>query len=66
MQRTLGPSIALDASAMSPPDSLAVTPSGRLPTEWPGGDLTLTQCDGDDDSRTLRAWPSGAIETVDP
>ena len=64
-QRTLAAAIGLDATALTPADSLAFGPAGRLPSAWTGGLVAIADASGDG-TRALRAWPSGSIETLDP
>lgn len=63
-QRTLASTIGLDAAALTPADSLAFGPAGRLPLAWTGGLVTVAEAGGEC-ARSLRAWPSGSIETLD-
>ena len=65
LQRTLNGSVALDASALTPADSLAFGPAGSLPGGWTGGIVAIASA-ATGDGRILRAWPSGSIETLSP
>jgi len=64
VQRSLDGSIGLDACALTPADSLAFDSSGRLVDGWTGGTVGVGSVEYG--LRSLRAWPSGAIETLTP
>lgn len=62
VERTLPPGVTLDASGLTPADSLAFAASGRMPDTWTGGEVRLSQAVADAEPRVLRAWPTGAVE----
>ncbi len=64
VQRTLDPTVALDASALAPADTVTFAPSGSLLAGSSGGVVNVSHT-GDLHDRTLRIWPSGAVEIVD-
>ncbi len=66
VERTLPPGIGVDASGLTPADSLAFAPSGRMPDTWTGGEVRLSQSAAEGEPRVLRAWPTGAVEAATP
>jgi hypothetical protein len=64
VKRTWSPEVCLDASRLTPGDSLAFASSGDLARGCRGGVVTFSLVDSDE-SRSFRAWNTGAIERLD-